>query len=342
LSNWWLRRSRARFWAKGSFEDGSAPQDKADAYHTLYEVLVTLTRLAAPFTPFFAEELWQNLVRRPWPTTQAESVHLVRWPEADASIVDRKLAREMRAVRDLVSLGLQVRNATQLAVAQPLSRAEVVVGDAELVDAVRAHAELVAEELNVHELGVLAPGEEAGFVRYTLKPNFKALGPKLGKKVQVCKAVLAKADAAALRAELVRDGRIVLELEGEKVDIGPEELEIAVDASEGHAAAGGKAGVVVLHTTLDDRLRDEGLARKVLRALQQLRKDAGLDFADRIRVHVEGSERALRVAQASRALLAREALCEALSFAGEPRVAMAEARVSTIDGETLSLSLERA
>ncbi len=341
VSNWWLRRSRARFWEKGSFEDGTASQDKADAYHTLYELLVTTARLAAPFTPFFAEELWQNLARGPWPTTLPESVHLVAWPTADASAVDRKLAREMRAVRDLVSLGLQVRNAAQIAVAQPLSRAEVVAGEADLVEAVRGHAELIAEELNVHELGVLAPGEEAGFVRYTLKPNFRALGPKLGKKVQVCKAVLAKSDAALLRAELARAGSIELDLDGDKVEIGPEELEIAVDASEGHAAAGGRAGVVVLHTMLDDQLRDEGLARKILRALQQLRKDSGLDFADRIALHLEGTERVLRVANDNRTLLMREALVSSLSIGGEARATEQLARPSTVDGEALALAIER-
>jgi isoleucyl-tRNA synthetase len=337
LSNWYVRRSRERFWAKGRFDDGTASADKADAYFTLYEALVATARLAAPFVPFFADELWQNLVRQPIPT-MPESVHLAAWPSANEAAIDAVLAKQMRAVRELVSLGLQVRNQSKVSVAQPLAQADVVVSDAELVAAVRSHLALVAEELNVHEVKVLAPGEEAGFVRYTLKPNFRALGPKLGKKVQACKATLAKADAGALRAELATKGAVTIDVEGEAVTLGPEEIEVAVDANEGFAAAGGRAGVVVLHTQLTDALRDEGLARKILRAVQQLRKELGLDFADRIALRIGGSERARRVAEANRVLIAAEALADQVTIgeAGEG------ARASTVDGEALEVAIARS
>src|SRR5262249_34553171 len=152
----------------------------------------------APFVPFFAEEMFQNLVRRPWPDTQPESVHLVAYPEPDESAIDEALAEEMRAVRELVSLGLSVRTANKLKVRQPLSRVDVVVSSQRLAEALAPHVSLIAEELNVHEVRFLRPGEEGSAVRYVLKPNFRTLGPKLGKKVQLAKQELAKADAAAL------------------------------------------------------------------------------------------------------------------------------------------------
>ena len=339
LSNWYVRRSRARFWAPVN-AGATAGQDKNDAYFTLYESLVTLSRLIAPFTPFLAEELHQNLARRPFPDTAPESVHLAAYPEPDLGAVDEPLAREMRAIRELVSLGLQVRTLNKLKVRQPLDRADLIVSDRALADALRAHEALVREELNVHEVRWLAPGEERGEVRYVLKPNFRALGPKLGKKVQIAKQVLARADAAALRASLATHGKVTIDLEGEPVELGPEEIEVVVEASEGFAAAGGRAGVVVLHTALTDALRDEGLGREILSRVQGLRKELDLGFTERVRLAVDGSERVRRVAAALRDEIAAEALAVevilgAPSFAGERREA-------TVDGEDVILVLSRA
>jgi isoleucyl-tRNA synthetase len=353
LSNWYVRRSRSRFWAPVTVgaplgkpstaptpPAALAPQDKHDAYFTLYEALVAVAKLIAPFTPFFAEELYQNLVRRPWPATQPESVHLCAYPEPDAAAIDEPLALEMRAVRELVSLGLQVRTANKLKVRQPLARADVVVSQASLVEALAAHTALIQEELNVHEVRLLQTGEERGAVRYVLKPSFRALGPKLGKKVQVAKQVLAAADAAALRAELAAAGKVTIALEGEAVELGPDEIEVVVEASEGFAAAGGRAGVVVLVTALSDALRDEGLGREILSRVQGLRKDLDLGFTDRVRLAVDGSERVRRVAREQSAILAAEALAVevvvgAASFAGERREA-------AVDGEEVVIVLARA
>ncbi|NUO51626.1 MAG: class I tRNA ligase family protein, partial [Polyangiaceae bacterium] len=341
LSNWYVRRSRARFWASGHFSDGTASQDKADAYFTLYEVLTKIAGLSAPFVPYFSEALWQNLVRGPFPAS-AESVHLSRFPAADIAALDPKLAKEMRAVREIVSLGLQVRTQGKVRVRQPLAEADVVVSDAELTAGIRAHLSLIAEELNVKNVRLLAPGEEAGFVKYTLKPNFRALGPKLGKKVQACKAALGKADAGKLRTELATSGSTSIDVEGEMIALGPEEVEVSVEAAEGFAAAGGRTGVVVLKLELDDALRDEGLAREVLAKVQQLRKDAGLAFTDRIALHIEGSERIVRVATSAASLLASEALAEKVSFGAQPKATNVDERVFSIDGEELRVRLERA
>ncbi|AUX33373.1 MULTISPECIES: isoleucine--tRNA ligase [Sorangium] len=349
LSNWYVRRSRARFWAATAADPldvapGAvrAAQDKRDAYFTLYEVLVAIAKLSAPFTPFLAEAMYQNLVRRPWPASQPESVHLVAFPEADPAAVDEPLAVEMRAVRELVSLGLQVRTANKLKVRQPLARADVVLSQQGLAAALAEHVPLIAEELNVHEVRFLKPGEEGSAVRYVLKPNFRALGPKLGKKVQLAKQVLAKADASALRAALATEGKIAIALDGEQVELGPEEIEVAVEAGEGFAAAGGRAGVVVLHTALTDALRDEGLGREILSRVQGLRKELDLGFTERIRLAIDGSERARKVAGAAREILMQEALAAELVLGAAPAAwGQAERRELSVDGEALAIAIAR-
>ncbi|WP_437321901.1 isoleucine--tRNA ligase [Sorangium sp. So ce385] len=349
LSNWYVRRSRARFWAPTAADPldvapGAvrAAQDKRDAYFTLYEVLVAIAKLSAPFTPFLAEAMYQNLVRRPWPASQPESVHLVAFPEADPAAVDEPLAVEMRAVRELVSLGLQVRTANKLKVRQPLARADVVLSQQGLAAALAEHVPLIAEELNVHEVRFLKPGEEGSAVRYVLKPNFRALGPKLGKKVQLAKQVLAKADASALRAALATEGKIAIALDGEQVELGPEEIEVAVEAGQGFAAAGGRAGVVVLHTALTDALRDEGLGREILSRVQGLRKELDLGFTERIRLALDGSERARKVAGAAREILMQEALAAELVLGAAPAAwGQAERRELSVDGEALAIAVAR-
>jgi isoleucyl-tRNA synthetase len=244
----------------------------------------------------------------------------------------------MFAVRELVSLGREVRTAVKMRVRQPLSRADVVVGDPQLSQRLRHFTGLIAEELNVHEVRVLAPGEEAGFVKYTLKPNFKTLGPRLGKKVQACKAALAKADAGALRTELSKNGSVSLEVEGEPLALGPEEIEVAVDAAEGYAAAGNKVGVLVLALELTDALREEGLAREIVARLQQTRKDVGLSFTDKAIVRLDGDAAVISVAEKQQELLCREAMVAKLTIGAAPEGA--QAKEYAIDGAVLRVWLE--
>jgi len=300
---------------------------------------VTIARLIAPFMPFFADELYQSLVRAPWPTSQPESAHLVAWPEPDAAAIDEALVAEMRAVRELVSLGLQVRTTNKLKVRQPLARADIVVSNAVLRAALAKHMPVIAEELNVHEVRFLEPGQEGQAVRYVLKPNFRALGPKHGKKVQLAKQVLAQAHTAALRGRPVTNGSVSIEIDGEAVSLGTEEIEVVVEAGKDFAAAGGKTGVVVLHAALTDELRDEGLAREILSRVQGLRKDIQLGFTDRISLAIDGSDRVKRVVEAAREDITSEALVRvfevgAASFSGERRELV-------VDGEALVLTIAR-
>ena len=344
LSNWYVRRSRSRFWA--SVDDPSVRQSKLDASFTLYEALCTIAKLSAPFVPFFAEEMYQNLVRRPWPSSQPESVHLCAYPEPDAAAIDEPLAAEMRLVRELVSLGLQVRTDNKLRVRQPLARADVVVASTELSQRMAAHGDLVAEELNVHELRWLEPGQEGQAVRYELKPNFRSLGPRLGKKVQLVKQRLGEANASALRAELATTGKLRLEVGGESIEIGAEDVEVQVMATEGYAAAGSRAGVVVLHTALSPALLDEGLGREVLAKVQSVRKELDLGYTERIEVVVRGSERLCRVIDADRARLAKEALCssvrvEPADSAAAPAAPGLERRLLEVQDETVEILVRR-
>jgi isoleucyl-tRNA synthetase len=244
----------------------------------------------------------------------------------------------MRDLRELVSLGLQVRTDNKLKVRQPLGRADIVVQSAEVADALRRHQALVAEELNVHEVRWLMPGEESKEVDYVLKPNFRALGPRLGKKVQAVKKALAGADAGALRAELAKSGRVRLPVDGEDIELSPEEVEVAVVAAQGFAAAGGRAGVVVLHTALDQDLLDEGLAREILAWIQSQRKQLALGYTDRIAVVVRGSDRARRVVEKHREAIARESLADRIDI----QLGDAGAESRSLQGEATSIAVARA
>ncbi len=330
LSNWYVRRSRERFWAPG------LAQDKRDAYATLYESLVTVSKLAAPFIPFFAEEMYQNLVTRAEVLGAKESVHLDSFPELHAAAIDERLAEEMAAVREIVSLGLSVRTANKLKVRQPLSRADVVFNDGELLKRLESYKELAMDELNVHELRFMFPGHEQGAVSFKLKPNFRALGPRLGKNVQAVKKVLEAADGGQLHAELSTHGKLTLDIDGDKLDFSAEEIEVAVSAAEGFAAGTGKVGVVVLHTTLTDALVDEGILRELVSRIQAVRKEQQLDFIDRVSLAIGGSERVVRVAREWQGTLERECLATRITFE-----VPADAREYAIGDEALKLAVTK-
>ncbi len=331
LSNWYVRRSRARFWAPG------LDADKRDAYATLYTALVTLTKLTAPFIPFLSEEMYQNLVVRAGVTGANESVHLEAYPEANLGEIDERLVEETRAVREIVSLGLSVRTANKLKVRQPLSRADVVFNDGELLKRLTPYRELIQDELNVHTLEFMYPGHEQGAVAFRLKPNFRSLGPRLGKGVQDVKKALDARSGTELYAELSRTGQLVLQVQGQPLELVPDELEVIVEAQPGFAAETGRTGVVVLHTTLTEQLIDEGYLREIMSRMQATRKELGLEFTDRIALWIDGSERLRRVAAAGRELIARE--CLAASVQVETTDGMKE---HSIGDEVLRLRVEKS
>jgi isoleucyl-tRNA synthetase len=331
LSNWYVRRSRSRFWGSG------LDQEKRDAFATLHESLSALSRLIAPFVPFLSEEMYQNLLVHPGVLGAAASVHLDRFPVVDEAVIDQRLVQETRAVRDIVSLGLSVRTSNKLKVRQPLERADVVFNDRELLDRLGDYKSLIREELNVHEVRFMFPGHEDGAVAFRIKPNFRALGPRLGKNVQAAKKALEGADGSALYAELSRTGKVSIAIEGERYELGPEEIQVSAEAAPGFAAETGRVGVVVLHTTLTEALIDEGLLREVASRVQAARKDLGLEFTARIKLWIDGSERLLRVARAGANHLKQECLATELVFD-----AQGSAKEHVLGEESLRLLVEPA
>ncbi|MGH8833552.1 MAG: isoleucine--tRNA ligase [Actinomycetes bacterium] len=267
LSNWYVRRSRRRFWSG----------DQA-ALATLHTSLETLTRLLAPMVPFITERVWQDLVRPVTPDA-LESVHLTSWPDTDRALVDPVLSEQMALVRRLVELGRAARAASAVRTRQPLGRALVgAAGFAALPNELRAQ---IAEELNVGSLGAL--GDAGGeLVDYAVKANFRALGKRFGSGTQAVAAAIAAADAAALATALREQGGGSVTVDGAAVPIGPDEVVVTETPREGWAveSAAGETVALDLHVTAE--LRRAGLAREVVRLVQEARKTAGLDITDRI------------------------------------------------------------
>jgi isoleucyl-tRNA synthetase len=307
LSNWYLRRSRRRFWKS------EADQDKLSAYASLYTSLETLSRLLAPFMPFLAEELRQNLVRS-WDEQAAESVHLSDWPAADRSLVDPSLNKEMHLVMRLASLGHAARNQAGVKVRQPLSAVAFSVSNKEEVQALKRYADLLADELNVKQVRALGSAGEA--VSYSLKPLPRQLGRKYKSLFpRISSAILALDTEGAARALL--DGHnLLVSVDGKPYTILPEEVEVRAEARSGYVVASEGAYLAALQTDLTPELVLEGLAREFVRHVQEQRKQAGLDIADRIHLKVDASLELARAIAAHRQYIMDEIL--ALSLESGP------------------------
>jgi isoleucyl-tRNA synthetase len=245
----------------------------------------------------------------------------------------------MRTVREVVSLGLQVRTTQKLRVRQPLEAAEIVLADGELEAPLAEHLALVRQELNVGSVRFVPNADD--YVRWIVKPNFRALGPRVGKHMPAVKAALAAADGAALLRDLETSGHVTIEAGGERFALGPEEIAVAVEAKEGFAAATGGAGVVVLHTTLTPELVEEGLFREVLNRVQSLRKELDLEYTGRIHLSLAGDARVLGAVRPRLGELARETLAVDVQLEQEP-AGGAHAREVDIDGALVRLGLTLA
>ncbi len=301
LSNWYVRRSRDRFWA-GDKQD----PDKLDAFWTLYEVLLETSKLIAPFTPFLAESLWRQL-SEPFACHALTSVHLCDYPSADPAKIDHRLGDSMRLLREIASLGRAARAEANLKVRQPLSKVEVVLSADSDIEWLRSHDALVRDELNVKQVDYTTDGRD--YVQYEIVPNFKRLGPRVGKRMPAVKAELAKCDGGQLLTLLERDGKITIELGDESIELDQEDVSVRLEAREGWAAAQGPGCVVVLATELTEALIGEGIAKDLIRAIQSLRKEMQCDYTDRIRVGIDPKTDGVREAvAANRELIAAETL----------------------------------
>ncbi len=266
LSNWYVRRSRRRFW-----------QGDAAALRTLHDTLETITRLMAPIVPFVTERVWQDLIV-PVAPGAPDSVHLTNWPEADLSRVDPELSQDMLLVRRLVELGRATRAESGVKTRQPLSRALVAAHGFETLSPDLRNQ--ITEELNVSALASLS--EVGGsLVDTTAKGNFRALGRRFGKRTQEVAKAIAEADAAALSAAL-REGNATVEVDGDQVPLSPEEVIITETPREGWSVASDSGATIALDLEISPELRRAGLARDAIRLIQEARKNSGLDVADRI------------------------------------------------------------
>jgi len=325
LSNWYVRRNRSRFWKSGD------DADKRAAFATLAAALERCALLMAPVTPFLSDRLWRAVTGAHAP----DSVHLQAWPEPDEARRDPALEEQMDVVLAAVVLGRSVRAGHDLRTRQPLARCLVKASRPE--DAAHLRRDdlrrLVADELNVRSVEVV---DRADFRELSAKPNFKALGPRLGPRVKALAQVVAGLDESALEA-YAADRRLRVEVDGEAVELGDGDLVLTETGREGYAVAGDGRLVLALDTTLDDELVREGLAREVVNRVQATRKAAGLDVSDRIELTLDGDPALLEAARAHEALVLREVLGASLTLGGAADGAVEH----DIDGRVLRVAVRR-
>jgi len=277
LSNWYVRLSRERFWAAGT------SADKLSAYRTLYECLSTVTLLLAPFVPFGAETFYRILIRAMDPSAP-ESVHLAAWPRPVSARADADFVASMRVVQETVDLGRQVRASAKIKTRQPLPAAYVRPRTAADRSALERFKTLVVDELNVKQLNLV--GLDSTFIEYALRPNLPRVGPRFGKKLGALRQALASADARAV-AQAVAAGRTFeVSVNGEVFKLEPDDVLVDSKSAQGLASAESDGMLVALDTRIDRTLLLEGLAREVVRAIQDARKQKALHISDRIVVHV--------------------------------------------------------
>ena len=284
LSNWYVRRNRRRFWKA---EDDA---DKQAAYLTLYTCLTTLARLLAPFMPYVSEALYRNLVAEQDPSAP-ESVHLATWPEADEGLIDEQLLAETALLMDVVSLGRAARRSAGIKVRQPLRELWVRVPTPAAAAGLRRFEAELRDELNVKAVRYL--DSSAAFVEYRFKPNLRLVGRKYGRLVPALTTALRalSGDAAQAAARAVEAGQpLTLTADGQALELLPEEVLVETSSPEGYAVAEDAGVLVALDTTVTPELRREGLARELVRNIQDARKNAGLAIADRIVVYLGGAD----------------------------------------------------
>jgi isoleucyl-tRNA synthetase len=296
----------------------------------LHECLTTLTTILAPYCPFLADEMYRNLAM------SERSVHLADWPVADESAIDDELEAEMSVARILVSLGRKARNEAKIGVRQPLPRAIALLGrDVTLRDDV---VQEIADELNVKRFEVVTSLE--GLLSYRVVPNFKALGPRVGKSINRVKELLTKIDGAEVRRAFDERWSFDLGVDGRTVTLGPDDVEIRAEQHEELALAQDGPHAVALDLTLDDDLRAEGAAREFSRVLNDLRKAKGFKISDRISVRYHATDKIVAVIERHHDWIADEALATTLiAVAGDP---IDGADIATVAGESLSLELSLA
>jgi isoleucyl-tRNA synthetase len=325
LSNWYVRLSRRRFW------EG----DRA-AFATLRHCLLEVAALLAPFVPFLSEELHLNLAGGAEEEFGAlpDSVHLRDYPELDEGRLDTDLESGMNAVRRTVELGRAARAQAGVKVRQPLRKAVVVATGAER-EAIERLSDLVATELNVKDVEFVA--EEAELVRYEVKPNYRALGPRFGKNMPQVAAAVAALDPAGVAEAVKGERRLGIQVDGAEHELGPDDVTLVLQPLDGYQVEAEAGHAVALALELDDELRREGLAREVVHAVQNARREAGLEVTDRIELTLGGDSELLDAARAHESYVAGETLARSVAYDGAEGAAP-----TAIEGRELRIGIERS
>ncbi len=326
LSNWYVRLSRRRFW------DG----DEA-AFATLRHCLTTLVTLLAPFIPFVADEIYTNLAvgsEEDGFEDGRDSVHLCDYPQVDEDLIDDQLEAGMDAVRRTVELGRAARSQAKVKLRQPLRKAVVVASDAERTSVERL-TEVVASELNVKELDFVHT--EAELVSYRVRPNYRSLGPRFGKDMPQVAAAVEALDAGAVSSALDSGEEVGVNIDGKDHTLSADDVNLVMEPLEGYQVEAESGHAVALELDLDDELRIEGLAREVVRAVQEARKQAGLEVSDRIALALGGDEELLAAAREHESYIAGETLADSVDYSAD-----GAGEKATIDGRELRIAVSRS
>ena len=324
LSNWYVRRSRERFWAKGM------EQDKINAYMTLYTCLVTLAKCAAPMIPFMTEDIYQNLVRS-IDKTAPESIHLCDFPVANEAWINKELEDDMEDVMNVVVIGRACRNAANIKNRQPIGnmfiKAPWTLGG--------FYVDIIKDELNVKN--VEFKDDVRAYTSYTFKPQLKTLGPKYGKILNDIRKALAELDGNAAMEQLNNLGYLKLNVAGQEIDLGKDDLLIDMAQTEGYVADSYAQITVVLETTLTPELVEEGFVREIISKVQQMRKEAGFEVMDKIAVYLEGNDKLEEIVRKNEELIKSEVLADEVGYDSVKGFT----KEWNINGESVTMGVEK-
>ena len=324
MSNWYVRRSRERFWAKGM------EQDKINAYMTLYTALVTICKCAAPMIPFMTEEIYLNLVKS-IDKDAPESIHLCDFPAADETMIDAKLEADMEEVLKIVVMGRAARNAANIKNRQPIGqmfvKAENTLDD--------FYQDIIRDELNVKKIDFT--DDVRAFTSYSFKPQLKTVGPKYGKQLNGIREYLNSVDGNAAMEELQAKGALVFDADGVTVSLAEEDLLIEMAQKEGYVSEADNSVTVVLDTDLTDELIEEGFVYEVISKIQTMRKDAGFEVMDHIKVAVNDNDKIAEIVQKNSAAIAGKVLADAIT-ADET---LAVSKEWSVNGEKVTIGVEK-
>ena len=324
MSNWYVRRSRERFWAKGM------EQDKINAYMTLYTALVTICKAAAPMIPFMTEDIYQNLVRSN-DANAPESIHLCDFPVVNKDHIDKKLEEDMEDVLDAVVMGRACRNEAAIKNRQPISRM-YIKSDFTLSE---FYQEIIEDELNVKE--VVFTDDVRDFTSYTFKPQLRTVGPKYGKQLGGIQKHLAALDGNAAMDELNADGALKFDVDGVAVELTKDDLLIDIAQKEGYVSQEDNRMTVVLDTNLTPELVEEGFVYEIISKIQTMRKESGFEVTDHIRVSINGNDKLSEIAQKNKEAISSKVLADELTSGMEYGVS----KEWNINGENAVIAVER-